>query len=510
MREITLHLGEDFMGVVFVFFSIILFLFYTSLAIKTNPLGSDEFVYFRYAKEIYQGKYTGFTYDGYPVKAPLMLSFVSAGLFSIFGESLAILKLVSCMFGLFTVIFLYFAVKKIKGTLPAILSVSLLLSFMLFSHFLLIGYVEVLIAFFSSAVILLLTRERKLKYGILLGIAVSLSLFAKHSGLILFPIVLIYFIWTKEYKEHKKYLFLALVIPLIIWSTFIINNIYTYQMPAIFGIDKIWVAIFGNPYPPQGAPEIEGAGQVFFVGLVSSFGMIPAFFIFLGITYLYYQGKNDITKISLIAIILFMLLSLSMFFIHEPRYLSIIYPFLVFGVSGFWEGLENLVEERKAIFYVVAIILVVIFIRESFTSVMSTSQQQRWHPSYVEGLYWIRNNTPEGSVIFTAYGGSVYYYAGRDITWVTPDFPAMMTTDNSTFIHEKLLAQDADYIYIWQGIIGDHYIIPQSNLFGIFTVRFYNAIQTDLERFNLVYNNDIGAIFKVVKNESQFNISQLQ
>jgi len=508
IKEITID--EEFLQALFLFSCLFLFCAYVYFATKTQPLGEDEITYMRISKEIYQGRFTGFTSDGHPVSAPLMLSIISSGLFSIFGVKLAVLKAISTIFGFFSLIFIYFAVKKTKGIMPAIVASSLMLSIFLFSHLLMLAYVETLIMFFSSLIIFLLTRGRSISYGILLGITIALSLFAKHSAMMFIPILLIYFFWSGEHKLYKKYIIIAMLIPILVWGLFAIHNILTYKIPAIFGLDTIWIYFYGDPYPPTSLPEFSNTGVYFIIPMVQDFGILPMLFMCVGFFYVFSETETKITKISHIAILVFLLFSAYYGFRHETRYLMIIVPFMVFGTIGYWKELQNFFEEQGKTwaFYIIILGLTVFSIKTSVDTVLLTSRSQRWNPSYVQGLYWLRDNTTINSTVFTAYGGSVYYYAERDYTWVTSKFPEIMTTTNSTIIYNDLLEQKADYIYLWQGIVADNYVVPQSNLFGVFTTNFLNVVSADKTHFQQVFSNDIGVIFKVVKNESQSGISQ--
>jgi len=496
--EITLDVNEDFLGTVFVFFCIILFSLYVSFTTRVQVLGEDEVGYWRTAKEIYEHRFTGFTFDGQPMTAPLMLPILSAMLFPIFGEQLFVLKAISTIFGLLAVISMYYAVKKVKGIMPAILTTSLMMAIMLFSHFLLIAYVETMIVFFSSFIILMMTKERTLRNAVILGTAIALALFAKNSAMLLFPVVFLYFIWAKEHKEHKRFILVAMLIPIAIWSLFIVHNLMVYRIPAIFMLDDIWFRIFGNPYPATSLPEFKSVARVVLPDLVPNIGAIPMLFMCIGFFYAYNETEK-ITKISFFAIAIFILASAFYSFSYEVRYVAIIFPFLVFMVSGYWNGIKEYTQKinKKWVFYLVTLVLTAYFIRESFNTVQATSNMQRWQPQYIEGLYWIRNNTSPDATIFTAYGGSVYYYADRNYTWVTSKFPEIMRSNDTQTIYNDLLEQKVDYIYIWQGIIGADYVLPASNLYGIFSYNFLNEIQNDPMHFTQVYANEIGVIFKV-------------
>lgn len=509
MKTIELQLNESTLETIFLIILFGLFVFFMYSASKTDYLGEDESTYFRMTVEMFRGNYTGFTWNGQPITAPLLLSFLSSILFHVFGIKLAVLKIVSCIFGFFAVVMLYFAVEKIKGIASAILASTLLLSFLYFSHFLMLAYVEVMVAFFSSLVIFILTREKNIKYAVILGFVVALSFFSKQSALLFFPILLSYMIWA---KFGWKYIGVSMVIPLAIIGLFVLYNISVYKIPAVFMFNDVWYIIHGNPYPSTTLPEFEAVGKIFVVDLISSIGFWQMAFIFIGFFYAYHKQEDDkITKLPFFAIAFFLVMSAFLKFSHEVRYLAIIYPFMAFLTIGYWKELGEVIEnttKRRWVFFIVLSVLVTYFLYNSITTVQSTSSQHRWEQTYIDGLYWIRDNTPQNSTVFTAYGGSVYYYAQRNYTWVTSKFPEIMRSNDTATIFNDLITQKADYIYVWRGIIGNDYVLPQSNLYGIFTYNFLNNINQDTIHFTKVFGNDMGEIYEVVKNQTQFNISE--
>ena len=108
-----------------------------------------------------------------------------------------------------------------------------------------------------------------------------------------------------------------------------------------------------------------------------------------------------------------------------------------------------------------------------------------------------KTNTKEDSIVFTAYGGSLDYFAERNVIWVIDEFPDVMHTSNSTYIHDTLKKYNISYILIWRGIVAQDYIVPQSNLIGAFTYNFVNVVSQDQENFDAVFQNQDNIIFKL-------------
>ena len=135
------------------------------------------------------------------------------------------------------------------------------------------------------------------------------------------------------------------------------------------------------------------------------------------------------------------------------------------------------------------------------TTAIGTYNSQRYPNDYLEALKWIKDNTQKDSLIFTTYSGSLKYFGERDYVWagsIDEYFPEIMTTNNGTFIHEILKQYNVSYILIWGNTIAQNYIIPESNIWGVFTYNFANVISTDTEHFENTFSNQNNWVFKLL------------
>ena len=138
--------------------------------------------------------------------------------------------------------------------------------------------------------------------------------------------------------------------------------------------------------------------------------------------------------------------------------------------------------------------MVLFFIFAVYTSInvaITTEQSQRYPNDYINALKWLNRNTDKDDNIFTAYGGSVGYFAERNTVWAISmdEFPDLMHSTNSTYIYNTLKDYNISYILIWRGILSSDWIIPESNIIGVFTYNFVEHVQNDTEHFNLEYSN---------------------
>ncbi len=128
---------------------------------------------------------------------------------------------------------------------------------------------------------------------------------------------------------------------------------------------------------------------------------------------------------------------------------------------------------------------------------VNTSNTSRYPQSYIEALTWINENTPEDSIIFTTYSGSVKYFAERDNVWNINEFPEIMKSTNSTYIYETLKKYDVSYILIWRSLVSQDIVVPGSNILGVFTNNFVDKVLNDKDHFDIAYQNSDNVALKL-------------
>jgi 4-amino-4-deoxy-L-arabinose transferase-like glycosyltransferase len=460
------------------------------LASNTQMLGEDEVGYLDLAKDFMKTNYPKSSYV-----IPPLTSLTYTVFFYIFGSSLSLAKAVITIFGFLTIIMVYLFCKKLDKTtffginVFGLASISILLTIMYFTHFMLISYTEIPIAFFSVSFIYFLLDFKSVKNAVILGLVMGLSIYAKSSALI-FPLILFLFFLVKYIYKKDRYSFkLAIIscfIALLIILPFILRNLILFKYPYLEGFN-----IFFKP-PTTGTSWGTGAVTkalsipIDYFGL---FGYIAVFSSIFGIVYSI-QIKNEKMLLVIFMFLLFLLTYYVRSFlsmgIGDPRYFSIIFPEIAI-IGGYYLG--KVATCKKYL----SIIIVIFFIFAFYTSVtvaLSTSQSQRYPNDYIEAIKWIKQNTPEDALIFTAYGGSLKYYGDRTAFWASfNEFPEVMTSTNSTRIYNILKSYNISYILVWRGILAQNYIVPESNLIGAFTYNFLNQVYNDKEHFNMTYSN---------------------
>lgn len=484
---------------IFISFLIVLGIYYMYLATQTAFLGEDESAYYYEGQLFSQSQYPTFS-SGNPNVLVAFVPLFYASLFLVFGSSLALAKIASVIFGFLTIILVYLVGKRIN-IYVGIFASGILLTMVIFTQYMLLAYVDVPIAFFSALFIYAALRMDSVKRAIVVGIILALAFYTKESGFFLFIAMITYAVLLYVKEKNTRYLklsLLAAIISLIIFASFIIRNVYLYKYPYFF----MFNIFFSNP-------SVSSISSSFLIQLSSisdfagAFGWIALILVILGSTYIVLNPEKFKYKaafLSVFTLLIFVLVYtvgylLGKISIDDPRYLLILFPQIALAGGYFMWALK----EKNKYFLLIMIPIFLFGVYSSVATANSIASSTRFPSNYIDALKWIGTNTPKDSIIFTAYGGSVRYFADRSIVWsYIKEFPTLMTTQNSTYIYDILKKNNVSYILIWNGIISQNYIIQGSNIAGVFTYNFLNTVNGDSKHFNATYQNADDIIFKLL------------
>jgi len=497
----------------FLAFLLVLGIYYIFLASGTQLLGEDETEYYTTAQNFAQGVYTPTRPNGEPFIISIFISLATTPFFLVFGPSLGLMKAVVALFGVLT-LFIVFLIGKKINLYYGIFASCLLLSISTFTHFMMMAYTEIPIAFFASLLIYCFLDLNTNKKAILTGAILSLAFYTKTSALILVAVPLLYGLFLLVYEKNRNYIkfaviavfmFLLLIMPLAI------RNILLFGYPFIEGLN----IFFGGPpasmqWPGWMSEAFKTVSSVN-PGLqtyVSTFGWLAFALAVFGSVWAATKIKEpgnerDVLLITLLMVGVFIIV-FNMVYMWgglplESRYLSIIFPALAL-IGGFF--LWKMSEWKK--WSAAIIILILAFsVFTSISTAVTTHDSQRYPADYISALRWIKSNTPSDAFIFTTYGGSLKYFGERNNIWAFEmhdagyQFPEVMTTSNGDEISSTLKHYNITYILIWRNTVAQNYIIPQSNLWGVFTSNFVSVVANDQNHFEQVFSNTNNWVFKL-------------
>jgi 4-amino-4-deoxy-L-arabinose transferase-like glycosyltransferase len=490
---------------IFIALVVILGIFYMYLSAKTPMLGEDEANYMKMARQFSALEYPQTDVFGRQLSfAPFVPLLMTSGFF-VFGESLAIGKVISAIFGLLTILIVYLISRK-EGVLAGICSSVLLLSIPFFTHSMMLLYLEIPIAFFSALALYMFLGMDSTKKAIMLGAIMGLASYVKFSGIFLayalFAYTMIYFI-VKRDKKLLKLMAIALAVTAIVVLPWLIKNMIVYNFPYVEGVNYLFLSNAISHMPEwimkitsQISPSVD---YNFY------FGQLILILAIIGSVYSVYAKDKKAIISSFLVVLFFAVYFLRSSTGVEPRYFSIIFPQVAIIGGVYLSKISHEFRGQKSMVrYSVMILILVILAWSVFSSygiAASTSASSRYPSNYVDALTWIRGNTPRDAVIFTPLGGSVIQFSDRDSLWsnTVEEFPQVMSTDDVKYIHDNLKKYNATDILVWRDVVAYDYIVPGSNFLGLFTYRFVNALASDQNQtmFTPLYSNQDTIIYHI-------------
>ncbi|RJR31926.1 phospholipid carrier-dependent glycosyltransferase [Candidatus Parcubacteria bacterium] len=257
--------------------------------------------------------------------------------FKIFGVSLLSARLPHALFGLLSIIVLYYLAKKLYGIKVALLS-SLLLAVSNYHVWTSqSGYIEPIMIFFILLSFLFwLKAKNNSKFFILWALFFGLAILTKYTALFLLPVFAVILILDKNnFNIVKKskffyfsvFLFLLLILPLAVYNLmmFKTRGHFDLQLATLFGQDlSDWSVLSGQKV---GINLLGNTKGMFFILLSSSPFMLIIFlagFVFMLYDYFVKKaGKHLLMILTLIFLILFFILTSP-----AERLLPIFEPFI--------------------------------------------------------------------------------------------------------------------------------------------------------------------------------------
>jgi len=327
--------------------------------------------------------------------------------------------------------------------------------------------------------------------SILLGIVMGLAYFTKMTAL-MFPVAV--FFYGLLDRKRFKYMLIACIVAGLIWLGFIFYNIQKFDYPLFPIVNKLWKFIDPNVLDPyQTYPWVEEFEAKVNppIDIIAAFGLFPFLVLLGGLAYSLFGISDNIKgffkRDEMLVYLMIATFIFAWFFVIgrgvEERYLSVLFPTLVILAAVPFAD----IAKSNALFLIITLAFCGILLYVAYKGINATSSVARFPENYVKSLEWIKQNTDDDSVIFTVYGGSVYNYGRRERTWLYENFSKVMTSDDSKYILGQLESRDADYILLWGSLIADNYIIPESNIYGVFTWKFVQAVLADSENFPVVF-----------------------
>lgn len=286
--------------------------------------------------------------------------------FKIFGISLSVARLPHALFGVFSVVALYFLVKRLYGKNCALLA-SFLLA--LSSYHVWIsqsGFIEgILIFFIILTLIYWLKALEDEKYFIFWAIFFALCILTKYLALALIPVFFFWLVLDKnnwQILKNKKF-YLSLLVFLVIISPLIIYNYMMYKTRGHF--DMQFSFLFNQEHNDWAGITARKVGGNYLYNVKTIFdtlaGALPLpFYLLFLVGFLFILFEYLYKKVKRHQIIILVLLFYFYFFVvisGADRWLSILAPFIYITIAYFLYKLKEILKVNKYVYLPVLLIL---------------------------------------------------------------------------------------------------------------------------------------------------------
>lgn len=389
----------------------------------------DETYYYLSAKSIVENNgvishipklYSTGGYEGEALGKPPLSYYIPAFFYWIGGGNLTIFKFFSPLFGILTIILIFYLGKELYNFWAGLIAAILTAGTSLFISFSLMSYVETLTAFgilltfyCIYKAITLRTNKWIIFSGIVFGLFMKEIYFFIPIALG-FYLVLKYFTHSFDKKEFKI-LFLIIVIGLVIYAPWMIRNYLNFKnpifpyLPEIFGyggLDEIGYKLRVE----EGSTDIMKTFNLNI--LVTYFGALFYLGIF-GVLYLIYRKR-----LLLLSFILILSLPIFLTSLRDVRYLFSIIPLMSLAVSLFIiELFYSQGEYRKYYKYLSLFVILIIFPFSLYNLILQSmgidTTIRRMAPGLEETYDWVDKNMPEDVVFLDLWTPNFVYSTNR-------------------------------------------------------------------------------------------------
>lgn len=409
--------------IIFILFSVALLI--RIVGVSNVCMYGDEWQYWRNTNTIVASNFTP-VYEVFDYSPPLF-SYIGAAVTLLFGGNLNTLRMISVVFGSFTVLFLYLFGKAMYDRRTGVLA-ALFLCFSayhcLYSRIIML---EALTLFFITAFLYFFwlsqcsKGKKSTRYAIVAGAMMGLSIDTKYISMFLIPAILAYTLWTKRFRFKAlldKRIILVLIFAFLFVLPLIICLIYTdvgFHGFYYFSIERFELGGEYSGTRAQDLPVYElvmrGVKSINGVLTWGAVTLIPPWTILflassllLFLSTVFYYSRNLISrekKGSFLIILLLMLFAELFVCPTYQHYLIYLFPFYFVMVSHLVvKSFEHLRQENnyKNIFCILIILLTAIVLSSStITAVTSHYWDKGDYDPWVESaVEYVKDDINKG------------------------------------------------------------------------------------------------------------------
>ncbi|MBI2547530.1 MAG: glycosyltransferase family 39 protein [Candidatus Aenigmarchaeota archaeon] len=467
---------------------------------------------------------------------PPLFNILQAGIFSIFGFSELIVKVLTPFIAVLTGLGVFLLVKRLYGKEIGLLSSILLITLPSFVTYSVLFYTETLFTFYTTLFILSLLisiNEDSKKYWMLSALFGGLAFLTKNNGvvfLLFLPLIAIYLLIKEKNKPQiqlfRNYFIFAVIFLLVI-SPFILRNYYYYQAPMCYPLplldtSKCNVSNFVPKYSFD-TRTIQGGTEnsVFTLGLTNyinfaygdwspdSTGLLrpiysilnplqtlsgnmfgglslSSVFLFVGLIGGIFLFLREHTTIG-IALLIIMVTFFTIFYQSRERaedasrHTLLWAPLIAVLASVFWVNVSKLSNKYgKYILIGFVVLALLLGLQQAMGKLATMSQVKQFSPTFFEACDWVKANLPKDSLLYTFWGHRAAYSCDRTIS---PSIADIVLSDDPAYVNDVAHQNGITHIFIQK------FSITQQPTKESYSVSFVELLENSTKYFQKVYEN---------------------
>ncbi len=507
-KEISLEIKKPELLVLIIFLGIVLFL-NVRVTIKTPINFGDEGFHTRIAQWFAQEKdvFAWIPFHGTePTNAfarPPLWNLTEAGFYLLLGFREIVGKLLPPLIAFFTGLSVYLLVKELYneevGFIAGVISVTVP-SFVTYSVLL---YTDALFTFYFSLCVftlLLSLKKDEKKYLILSSVFGSFALMTKLPGLVVylvFGLVFLYELFKKKDFQFlfKKY-FLVIVILMLIQGGFFLRSLYYFKTPMVGAPIPLFEPMTTLKEPiesdhefPQRTQQVGTETGVLKMGLMNylkfAYGhmWLVVFGLISGII-LMFAKRNKMDVLILLSLSTILIITTQGIFKRAEdtaRYTLGWIPIIAVIVGRYFTEVYKFIRKyQKQLALMVFVFVIVISFLNLKQKTDTMMDVKQFSPMYFKACDWIKENTPQDSVIMTIWSNRAVYNCQRNVVGNVVDI-SLSTDVNYTL--NKTKEYGVTHIFLHKFSLSNE---PMSEKY---TVEFARFLESNPEHFVNVFEN---------------------
>ena len=441
---------------------------------------------------------------------PPLWNFLEAGFFFLFGFSEVIVKflapfIATVLVGAAT----YALVSKAFNKNAALMAAIIILSVPSFvTHSVLFTTEMLLVLYmvlFSFLLIISLQTGSK-KYLILSGVFGGLALLTKTSAFMVFPAILLAFLYMlykdKNYKHTFKQFLLIAVFLALVSGTFFIRSFVLYNITGTQLLDFITKAKTEITFSYTSKVNVAGAAPLSNTGLsVVNYGIKNyiefaygnPWFLFLGflggsIVLLMKRSKADILLIVIMLAYLPIMYQTTLGGRSEDtsRLALVALPAITAVAAIYFDTVYDFIKNYyKKLALIVFVLIIVLSVQQLNSKLISMKSVKQFSPLFFEACDFVKKNTTSDSLLMTIWDHQAVYNCQRNVISPNglPDQGDIELSKDVNLSVSRLKAHGINYIFIQK------FSVSSGTEQDRYPMDFINLMNENPNKFQKIFEN---------------------